>query len=285
MRFRAKLVDVGCINHFIRLLTCISKLTKACTMRITPDHLHFTLSDRASQGAMGLWCELQQANFFDKYQMDGVSAEHNEIYLDVAPESVSRALRTAQAAKSVKIKLTRKHCPCLTLAVELLTVTGCSRVVTHDIPVYVVPRQIWCDYREPSMPDFDVGIYLPPLKTLKGFLERMKSFSNFVVVEANQKGEMNLKIETELLTVTTHFHDLGKAPWVSDGTQQRSGEERDPEEMASARTDIRKLLQFVSSQLMTPKKAVCNIVDNSLLHFTMFHEDHILQYFIPAMTL
>ncbi|XP_032812997.1 checkpoint protein HUS1 isoform X1 [Petromyzon marinus] len=260
MRFRAKLVDVGCINHFIRLLTCISKLTKACTMRITPDHLHFTLSDRASQGAMGLWCELQQANFFDKYQMDGVSAEHNEIYLDVAPESVSRALRTAQAAKSVKIKLTRKHCPCLTLAVELLTVTGCSRVVTHDIPVYVVPRQIWCDYREPSMPDFDV-------------------------VEANQKGEMNLKIETELLTVTTHFHDLGKAPWVSDGTQQRSGEERDPEEMASARTDIRKLLQFVSSQLMTPKKAVCNIVDNSLLHFTMFHEDHILQYFIPAMTL
>ncbi|XP_061432795.1 checkpoint protein HUS1 isoform X2 [Lethenteron reissneri] len=263
MRFRASLVDVACINHFIRLLTSISKLTKACTMRITPDHLHFTLSDRASQGGMGLWCELHQANFFDKYQMDGVSAEHNEIYLDVAPESVSRALRTAQAAKTVKMKLTRKHCPCLTLAVEL----------------------IWCDYREPSMPDFDVGIYLPPLKTLKGFLERMKSFSNFVVVEANQKGEMNLKIETELLTVTTHFHDLGKAPWVSDSTQQRRGEERDPEEMASARTDIRKLLQFVSSQLMTPKKAVCNIVDNSLLHFTMFHEDHILQYFIPAMTL
>lgn len=52
--------------------------------------------------------------------MEGVSAEQNDIYLELAPENLSRALKTAQNAKAVKIKLTNKHCPCLTVAVELV---------------------------------------------------------------------------------------------------------------------------------------------------------------------
>lgn len=33
------------------------------------------------------------------------------------------------------------------------------------------------------------------------------------VIEANLSGEMNLKIETDLVSVTTHFKDLGNPPW------------------------------------------------------------------------
>lgn len=33
------------------------------------------------------------------------------------------------------------------------------------------------------------------------------------VIEANLRGEMNLKIETDLVSVTTHFKDLGNPPW------------------------------------------------------------------------
>lgn len=61
-----------------------------------------------------------QGNFFDEFQLEGVSADANEIFLEVAPENLSRALKTAQNAKSVKIKLTKKSCPCLTLAAELV---------------------------------------------------------------------------------------------------------------------------------------------------------------------
>lgn len=61
-----------------------------------------------------------KGNFFDEFQMEGVAAEHNEIYLELTPENLSRALKTAQNAKTVKIKLTNKHCPCLTVAVELV---------------------------------------------------------------------------------------------------------------------------------------------------------------------
>ena len=50
--------------------------------------------------------------------MDGVSEEANEIYLELIPDNLMKALRTAQSAKSVKIKLTKKHTPCLTFEVE-----------------------------------------------------------------------------------------------------------------------------------------------------------------------
>lgn len=58
--------------------------------------------------------------------MEGVAAEHNEIYLELVPENLSRALKTAQNAKAVKIKLTNKHCPCLSVAVELVSTTMLS---------------------------------------------------------------------------------------------------------------------------------------------------------------
>lgn len=61
-----------------------------------------------------------QANFFDEYQMEGVSSEDNEICLEVTPENLSRALKTIQNSKAVKVKLTKKHCPCLTIAAELV---------------------------------------------------------------------------------------------------------------------------------------------------------------------
>lgn len=63
---------------------------------------------------------LAQVNFFDEYQMEGVSSEDNEICLEVTPENLSRALKTVQNAKAVKVKLTKKHCPCLTIAAELV---------------------------------------------------------------------------------------------------------------------------------------------------------------------
>ena len=39
------------------------------------------------------------------------------------------------------------------------SLTGHSRVVTHDVPVGVVPRRLWGDLAEPEMPDFDVSNY------------------------------------------------------------------------------------------------------------------------------
>ncbi|KAM9163398.1 checkpoint protein HUS1 isoform 3-T3 [Pangshura tecta] len=258
MRFRAKIVDVACLNHFTRVINTIAKLAKTCTLRLTVDKLYFILTDKVANGGVSMWCELSQGNFFDEFQMEGVAAEHNEIYLELTPENLSRALKTAQNAKTVKIKLTNKHCPCLTVAVELPSLSSSSRIVTHDIPVGVIPRRLWNDFREPSVPDFDV-------------------------LEANLNGEMNLKIETDLVSVTTHFKGLGNPPWVSEDGSQNSTQDRDPESMAEARIDIRKLLQLLAGQQVNPTKALCNIVSKRIVHFILLHEEVSLQYFIPAL--
>ncbi|XP_077347912.1 checkpoint protein HUS1 [Lithobates pipiens] len=283
MRFRCKIVDVSCLNHFTRVVNTIAKLTKSCTLRLTPDNLYFILTDKVANGGVSMWCELCQANFFDEYQMEGVSQEQNEIYLELIPENVSRALKTAQNAKAVKIKLTNKHCPCLTVAVELPSLSLNSRIVTHDIPVSVIPRRLWNDFKEPTVPDFDVSIYLPAVKTMKSVVERMKNLSNFIVIEANRNGEMNLKIETDLVSVSTHFKDLGNPPWVSDDASQNSTPERDTDLMSEARFDIKKLLQFLAGQQVNPNKAICNIVHKRMVHFILLHDDATLQYFIPAL--
>ncbi|XP_014372506.2 checkpoint protein HUS1-like [Alligator sinensis] len=267
----------------VGVINTIAKLAKTCTLRLTPDKLYFILTDKVANGGVSMWCELSQGNFFDEFQMEGVAAEHNEIYLELTPENLSRALKTAQNAKTVKIKLTNKHCPCLTVAVELPSLASSSRIVTHDIPVAVIPRRLWNDFKEPSVPDFDVSIYLPVLKTMKSVVERMKNLSNSIVIEANLNGEMNLKIETDLVSVTTHFKDLGNPPWVSDGDSQNSTQDRDPETMAEARVDIKKLQQLLAGQQVNPTKALCNIVSKRIVHFILLHEDVYLQYFIPAL--
>ncbi|KAM9257907.1 checkpoint protein HUS1 isoform 2-T3 [Cariama cristata] len=247
MRFRAKIVDLACLNHFSRVINTIAKLAKTCTLRLTVSKLYFILSDKVANGGVSMWCELCQGNFFDEFQMEGVAAEHNEIYLELVPENLSRALKTAQSAKAVKIKLTNKHCPSLRVAVEL------------------------------------VSIYLPVLKTMKSVVERMKNLSNSIVIEANLSGEMNLKIETDLVSVTTHFKDLGNPPWTSGDASQSSAQDRDLESMAEARIDIKKLQQLLAGQQVNPTKALCNIVSKRIVHFILLHEDVSLQYFIPAL--
>ncbi|XP_029423743.1 checkpoint protein HUS1 [Nannospalax galili] len=287
MKFRAKIVDAACLNHFTRVSNMIAKLAKTCSLRISPDKLNFILSDKLASGGVSMWCELEQENFFSEFQMEGVSAENNEIYLELTSENLSRALKTAQNARALKIKLTNKHFPCLTVSVELqFSSSSSSRIVTHDIPIKVISisAEVLCSCLNQRHALRDVvslvSIYLPALKTMKSVVEKMKNISNHLVIEANLNGELNLKIETELVCVTTHFKDLGNPPSSSESTSQ----DRRPEDMAEVHVDIKKLLQFLAGQQVTPTRALCNIVSNRIVHFDLLHEDVSLQYFIPALS-
>ncbi|XP_054427260.1 checkpoint protein HUS1 [Pteronotus mesoamericanus] len=280
MKFRAKIVDAACLNHFTRVSCMVAKLARACTLRICPQKLNFILADTAAGGGVSMWCELPQENFFSEFQMEGVSEENNEIYVELTSENLFRALKTAQNARSLKVKLTNKHFPCLKVSVELASSSASSRMATHDIPIKVIPRKLWKDLQEPTVPSSDVSIYLPVLKTMKSVVEKMKNISNHLIIEANLNGDLNLKIETEVVCVTTHFKDLGNPPSASGNASQ----DRDPEQMAEVHVDIRKFLQFLAGQQVNPTKAVCNVVSHRMVHFDLLHEDVSLQYFIPALS-
>ncbi|KAH3703106.1 checkpoint protein HUS1-like isoform X1 [Dreissena polymorpha] len=283
MRFRGKLVDITCIQHFTRVVTTISKLIKTCVLRITPTALYLILSEKVVNGGVQIWCELPQGHFFDEYAMEGVSAEENEIYLELAPENLVKALKTAQTAKWVKVKLTKKHAPCITIEVDLPTLGAHSRVVVHDIPVSVVPRRLWTEYQEPEVPNFDVSIVMPQIKVLKNVIEKMKNLSNTLLLSANHQGEFKVSVETDMVSVSTHFQDLLNPASGNGGAPQQLNPSMDPEEFAEVRIDIRRFAQFLSGQQVSPNRVICNIVDNKVVHFYLMNDDVSLQYFMPVM--
>lgn len=100
----------------------------------------------------------------------------------------------------------------------------------HDIPVTVVPRRLWSDYLEPETIDPDVGhkychinirvcksfppflfqiaVHLPHLRLLKNIVERMKNLANMVTLHVTSEGLLTLTVETDTVSVTSHFDDL-----------------------------------------------------------------------------
>lgn len=59
----------------------------------------------------------------------------------------------------------------------------------HDIPVGVIPRRLWNDFREPSVPDFDVSHCFIFLKGMGGCKW------NAVAAEYTARGEVKGKRE------------------------------------------------------------------------------------------
>lgn len=184
------------------------------------------------------------------------------------------SLRVSHGAKSVKMKLTNKKSPCLTFEIQLSELSH-SRFCVHDIPVSVIPRKEWTALQEPVVPNYDVSIQLPGLKLIRTVAERMKSLSSHIVLLANHEGALILKVETPEATVSTHFKNLIM--------ENSGGDEENTEEFFSARIDIRKFVQFLTSEQVNPSKVVCNIVDDKMVAMFLINEDIIMHYFLPAV--
>ena len=76
------------ISFFIPEIICfIARLAKTCVIRITSTKIFFVANDHGTSSA-SLWADLEKGNFFDEFAMEGVTAEDNEICLEVVPGEV-----------------------------------------------------------------------------------------------------------------------------------------------------------------------------------------------------
>ncbi len=130
MKFRAKLHNSTTINKFtsifwiyqnndklcffyLEIIIGVSKMAKSGVLRLTSDKLYLILGDKSFGGGVSLWIELDPVRFFDDYSMDGLSPLNNEIYLEIMFEELVRALKPAQTARLLKLRLIKKHnSPC-----------------------------------------------------------------------------------------------------------------------------------------------------------------------------
>jgi len=292
MKFRGKMIEQVAIKKFYTVIGTISKIAKLCVLRLNADKMFFILTDSCAGGSPSVWCQVEQENFFNEYNIEGVTKEQNEIYLELAPEKVLKSLSAIKSAstpvKSLKVKLTKKNSvPCLTFDVEQAGVTGMGdgRVCVQDIPVSVLPRKVWGEYSEPPMPHFDVSICLPELKKLRHVCDRFKVLGQAVTVTAGKAGTLSLKVESDEGVFSTHYTDL-RAPVFRDDTlpwrRQDSQAVQDPNFTASVRVDLKRLSSYLSGEQLQPKRAIANIVEGDMLHMFFLHDDLLIQYFVPA---
>ncbi|CAG9122304.1 unnamed protein product [Plutella xylostella] len=290
MKFRAVMIDAGPMREFTNIVSTISKLCKECVLRLSSDQLYFIVSDENSGPAPPiLWCEIPQAMFFSEYQMVGLDEEHKDIYLGISSASLARSLTTLKSAKSLKLKLTKKQCPCLTLEIEVPSSTSLqTRHVTHDIPVAVIPRKMWSDFQEPTIPKPDITIELPTLKQVRTTIERMKSMASEVTVRAAAAGRLALQIRTDMATVATRFKGLRveafEGPIDHSDSESESQTNEDISTTCYCRVDAKKLSMFLSSEQISHNRTLCSIVHKKLLILSLHTEENVtLQCFITGI--
>jgi len=106
----------------IEIIIGVSKMAKSGVLRLTADRLFLILGDKSFGGGVSLWIELDPIRFFDDYIMDGLSPLANEIYIEIMFEELVRALRPAQTARFLKLRLIKKHNnPCLSIDTEVVS--------------------------------------------------------------------------------------------------------------------------------------------------------------------
>ncbi|XP_065666566.1 checkpoint protein HUS1 isoform X4 [Hydra vulgaris] len=242
MKFRAKLVDIGCIQQFTKVLSTVSKISKTCTLKLSEDQVVLTQNEKAINGGTSFWCEMNQVDYFDEYRIEGKD-EKNEIYLEINNENVLRAMRSGHTAQFIKIKLTKKQTPCLTFEITL------------------------------------IKIHTPNLKIMKSVVERMKNISGFMVITALQNGELCFRVETDEVTASTYFQNMLVEPNEKSTLVEH---DIDNTESVGARVDIQKLLSFLHAQLLNATKTICAIVDQRAVHMFVDCNDLLFQYFIPS---
>nr|CAG4646007.1 EOG090X0TJE [Lynceus sp. MCZ IZ 141354] len=235
--------------------------------------MFFIIRDQQSHSSSPvIWCEIEPNNFFESYSMDGLSATENEIYLEFVSNTVAKvvgSMKTAVSAKFIKIKLTKKvNQPCLTIDINLPTLSNARRSVTHDIPVTVIPNRLWSDYKEPDIPAWDIITSVPPIRQLTTIIDRMKKLVTVAQIIVNVEGEITISANNSLLTINSHFDRVDVI------------EHRDRRKQSSVYVDVKKLHQFLSGDLVT-ENIQCCIVDKKLMCLQIMNDFMTLRYFLP----
>ncbi|XP_070393814.1 checkpoint protein HUS1 isoform X4 [Dermacentor albipictus] len=249
MKFRGRIVDIVCIQQLSKIVHTVSKLAKDVTLRITTDCVYFILNEDAVSGGGWLWADIPQETLFQEYNMQGVSEEFNEIYLDVVADHIVKALKSAAAAKSLKVKLTKRQTPCLSFEIELPSLVSTSRTVVHDVPVSVIPRRLWNNFAQPDVEEGDIVTHMPSLKVMKNVVDKMKNLSSYATITISSDHGMTVSVQTDMVTVTTHFKGL-QFPLSRDGTVSHDG-------VYEARIDLRKLVPVLLAQQLNPRQVTC----------------------------
>lgn len=101
MRFRTTLVDVSTLT---RIIQTIHKVSPRMFVRLQPECIKFICTDDSA--GVQIWSEIQIGAFCEDYKVQ--SNNENIINFEVSTDTLLQALRSAQNAVDVLLRLTKR---------------------------------------------------------------------------------------------------------------------------------------------------------------------------------
>lgn len=249
MKFRAVINQPAAMRELHGIIAMLAKIHKEATLVLEPTQIHFVLAENVVQGTPWLWSDIDTGDFFAEYTMHGVDRLlHDRIVMSVNTVKLAGALaqlhQRSQQVRFVKLKLTNRQFPCLTIELEVPSAAGGAAVpyrrVTHDVPVTLIAVRDWSEFEVPRLrrrrrrlqinDDGTTGtthsdgvsctdsgrvsgsIGMPSVRSLRTLVDRIKNLSPSITVYYNNAGELSLVVETDQATVSSHYINLQVVP-------------------------------------------------------------------------
>jgi HUS1 checkpoint protein len=235
---------------FVEVVSTVQKISKDCVMHLSERKVQFILAAELTEGGVQVWSGIDSVSLFDDYKIE--SLNNNEVAFEINLEHLQRALKSAQNAQNIIVKLTKKNqTPFLSLAIEVQNNQHLMTII-QDVPIVLLSAQQLAQYIEPHLPDPEVHIMMPPLKVLRHVIDKMKNVSDHLLIEANMAGELTFRVETEMVSIATFYRNL-EHPQI----EGRSPPRQNPEQKAEVKVDIKKFHKFLFSYQVKPTNVIC----------------------------
>ena len=163
---------------------------------------------------------------------------------------------------------------------------------SSQVGVHVIPKRNWVTDADCQNPRYDVSLWLPPIRTLKNVVDKMKNMSQHVILIAEKFNDelacLKLNVENEFVSITTTFNDLRRPDLGPEAL--RDDDERDDDDVrdnsvVAVRIDVKKLVSFLAS-IQFPIDTICaSFKDAEAAHLRIAENDFLFQFRIPAVNL
>jgi HUS1 checkpoint protein len=200
-------------------LQSVEKISKDGLMLLSPATVHIIQISTTKDG-MQCWSSVNVHLIFDDMVLE--SLNKNEISFQLSLDNLLRALKSGEKAEKVVMKLSKKNnLPYLTVLsdfsvrVSSLCIGSLlpfqpqsTSTVTQEVPIILLSASQFAQNVEPRLPRPDVMIFLPPLRSIRPVIDRMKNVADSVTLAANNVGEFMLTVSSDSIHIATVWKGL-----------------------------------------------------------------------------
>ncbi|PWY96977.1 cell cycle checkpoint [Testicularia cyperi] len=279
MRFRTQIADV---SIFTRVVQSIGKVANKCIIKLTPDKIH--LICLGDQDGTQIWSQMQVDSLFQEYRIE--SNFQNQINLEVSPDTLLKALRSANNAYSVVLRLAKRNKdPLLSFSISAQSHTGAKLEVLQDVLIKVLKPAEMSRIIEPLCPEPDVHIILPKLLHLRTVAEHMRSLSDIVTLSANRQGELRLSVAEDEVKLETTWSKLAH-PNI-EASQSSTAQQTDASEHRSVTLEMKSFLRFLSSYIVATTTIACICANHCAIFYVYIGDveksSGVMTFFLPGV--